>query len=67
MISAQENCPFCQQQVVPDALVCRTCARDIAIPKPLVIERDKLLEKRAALKSDLETAKLRLEREKGRA
>ena len=55
------ECPFCAQPVVPQALVCSSCARDIAVPASLIAERDELLLKREAVREELESAKAELE------
>lgn len=55
------NCPFCAQPVVPQALVCGTCSRDIVIPASLIAERDELLLKREKVREELATAKAELE------
>lgn len=47
-------CSFCAEQVPSDALVCRSCARDIAIPEHLRAEHAELTEKRDQLKGELE-------------
>lgn len=55
------NCPFCRSEVDADALVCATCARDIAVPPTLVAERDELLRKRQALRDELQRARREIE------
>jgi hypothetical protein len=55
------DCPFCAQPVIPQALVCSSCARDIAVPASLIAERDELLLKREAVREELESAKAELE------
>jgi hypothetical protein len=62
-------CPFCQSDNVPAALVCVSCARDIAVPKLLLQERDDLVRKRDILRQELAAASAELEkweRRKGR-
>ncbi|MDO8979466.1 MAG: hypothetical protein Q7V17_09575 [Afipia sp.] len=54
-------CPFCAQPNVPQALVCSSCSRDIAIPESLIAERDDLIRKRAMAGEELEQAKAELE------
>jgi hypothetical protein len=44
------------------ALVCASCARDIAVPKSLLAERDDLLRKRDLLRQELVAATAELEK-----
>lgn len=62
------DCPFCAQPNVPHALVCCSCARDIAIPESLIAERDELVRKRERVREELASAKAELEqlRRRGR-
>jgi hypothetical protein len=55
-------CPFCLKENGPEALVCGSCARDIAVPKSLLAERDDLIQKRDAVLRDLMKAKAEIER-----
>jgi hypothetical protein len=55
-------CPFCARENPSNALVCGTCARDIAIPPSLIAERDDLLRKRDAAREELSRKKAELER-----
>jgi hypothetical protein len=55
-------CPFCTRENPSNALVCGSCARDIAIPPSLIAERDDLLRKRDAAREELSRAKAELER-----
>ena len=57
----QADCPFCSQPNTPQALVCSSCARDIAIPDTLIAERDDLLRKRETTREELARAKAELE------
>ena len=54
-------CPYCLNENAPDALVCSTCSRDIAVPATLIAERDDLLRKRDLIRGELRTAKAELE------
>jgi hypothetical protein len=54
-------CLFCLKENVPDALVCGFCARDIAVPKSLLAERDDLIRKRDAVLSELMKTKAEIE------
>ncbi|MCX7308343.1 MAG: hypothetical protein NTZ72_10535 [Afipia sp.] len=55
------ECPFCAQPNADQALVCNSCARDIAIPASLLAERDGLIRKREAVRDELSRAKAELE------
>jgi hypothetical protein len=55
-------CPFCLKENALEALVCGSCARDIAVPKSLIAERDDLTEKRDAVQKELLAASGELER-----
>jgi len=55
------DCPFCAQPVLPNALVCSSCSRDVTIPETLIAERDDLLRKRALASDELAQAKAELE------
>ena len=55
-------CLFCQIENAPSAMVCAFCARDIAVPKSLVAERDNLLRKRDLLRQELIAASAELEK-----
>jgi len=54
-------CPFCAGENAPSALVCKTCARDIAIPASLMAERDNLLKVRDNVRARLASAREELE------
>jgi hypothetical protein len=54
-------CPFCAQENASAALVCMSCARDIAVPVSLIDERDDLVRKRDAVRRELVVAKRELE------
>jgi hypothetical protein len=51
------RCPYCQSENAVDALVCASCARDIAVPVTLIAERDDLLRKREELREALRQAR----------
>jgi len=55
------DCPFCAQPVIPSALVCSSCSRDVTIPETLIAERDDLLRKRAQASDELAQARAELE------
>ena len=50
------TCPYCQSDIVEDALVCSACGRDVAIPASLIAERDALLRKRDMIHEELRKA-----------
>lgn len=50
-------CPYCQAESADGALVCPSCARDIAVPATLIAERDDLLRKRDQLRAELTRAR----------
>jgi len=54
-------CPFCLKQNAAEALVCDGCARDIAVPKSLLDERDDLVRKRDNVREQLSAARAELE------
>ena len=55
------KCPYCQSENVESALVCASCARDIAIPATLIAERDDLLRKRDQLRDQLRHVRAEIE------
>lgn len=46
------NCPYCQSEVPPDAVVCKTCHRDFYLVKPMM-EKIAALEKQLAEAPDI--------------
>ena len=46
---------------MPEAPVCGSCSREIAVPESLVSERDELARKRDALRLELDQARTELE------
>ena len=50
-------CPYCQAENADSALVCASCARDIAVPATLIAERNDLLRKRDQLRAELARAR----------
>ena len=55
------KCPFCFSENDLEAMVCGSCARDIAAPKSLIAERDDLIRKRDIVRQKLSTARAELE------
>ncbi len=54
-------CPFCLKENASKALVCHSCARDIAVPESLIAERDDLVSKRDILRAEMLAARAELE------
>ena len=54
-------CPFCLQENAAEALVCASCARDIAVPASLIAERDDLARKRETVRQQLNEARAGLD------
>jgi hypothetical protein len=50
-------CPFCMTENAANAMVCGSCARDIAIPASLIAERDDLVRKRDSVRRELTRAR----------
>jgi hypothetical protein len=55
------SCPFCLTENAANALVCASCARDIAVPASLMAERDELVRKRDSVRGELTRARGELE------
>lgn len=55
-------CPFCAEEVKDEALVCKHCTRDIAIPKPIIEKNAKLEKKVEELTQEVDQLKRRLSR-----
>jgi hypothetical protein len=47
------NCPFCAEPVKDGAIVCKSCGRDLAIPKPLMEANQALEEKVKTLEAEI--------------
>jgi hypothetical protein len=54
-------CPFCANENALQAVVCRSCARDIAAPKSLLAERDDLVRKHEMVQQALLMARAELD------
>jgi hypothetical protein len=55
------SCPFCLTENAANALVCSSCARDIAVPASLIAEREELVRKRDSVRGELTRARGELE------
>lgn len=55
-------CPFCAEEVKDEALVCKHCTRDIAIPKPVLLKNAELEKQVEGLKQEVDHLKRRLSR-----
>lgn len=55
-------CPFCTRDNPSSALVCGSCARDIAVPPSLIDERNDLFRKQDRAREELSRTKAELER-----
>jgi hypothetical protein len=53
-------CPFCAGENASVAMVCISCARDIAVPLSLIDERNDIMRKRDAVREELRMAKAEL-------
>jgi hypothetical protein len=53
-------CPFCYEANNEQAVVCRTCQRDIVIPSSLKAEHREISLKRDLLRAELNDAKTKL-------
>lgn len=53
-------CPFCAEEVKDEALVCKHCTRDIAIPKPILEKNTKLEKQVEELTQEVAQLKRRL-------
>ncbi len=47
------NCPFCEEPVSATAIVCKSCQRDISVPRPLMEAKQRLEEKVQSLEDEL--------------
>jgi hypothetical protein len=54
-------CPFCTNENALQAVVCSSCARDIAAPKSLLAERDDLVRKHEMVQQALLMARAELD------
>ncbi len=55
-------CPFCAEEVKDEAIVCKHCTRDIAIPKPILQKNAELEKKVEELTQEVDHLKHRLGR-----
>lgn len=58
-------CPFCAEEVKDEAIVCKHCTRDIAIPKPLIQKNVELEKQNEELTSKVQRLERQLRRYEG--
>lgn len=56
------ECPFCAETVKDEALVCRSCSRDLRLVRPLVLEIEELVAELDKMRRDLDHANAKLDR-----
>jgi hypothetical protein len=57
------NCPFCLEEVKAEALVCKTCHRDLMVPKPLMEANATLTARVAELEAEVASLRRQVPRE----
>jgi hypothetical protein len=58
------ECPFCAETIKDEALVCKHCARDLRVVRPVLLEIQDLVAELDKLRRDLDRASARLQRTK---
>ncbi|NOJ46985.1 hypothetical protein HCN50_12125 [Bradyrhizobium sp. WSM 1744] len=54
-------CPYCVRENPPEARICGSCSRELAVPESLLAERDELARKRDMLRLEVDQARAELE------
>src|SRR5271168_1230644 len=54
------ECPFCVETIRDESLVCRHCARDLALVRPVILEIQALTAEIEALQRELNRVRIRL-------
>jgi hypothetical protein len=55
--SAQAVCPFCKEEIKPDAIICKHCRSDLSKTKPITLAEPIIIESKPRLVVILEKAK----------
>jgi hypothetical protein len=54
------ECPFCIETVKDEALVCKSCTRDLSLVRPVIFEIQEMINELEALQRDVNRARVRL-------
>jgi hypothetical protein len=56
------ECPFCTETIWDEAIVCKECARDLRLAKPMIIENQRLIEIVEELQHQLDATRAQIAR-----
>jgi len=56
------QCPFCTETIKDESVVCKTCARDLRIVRPVIVEIEQIVLELDVLQRDLDRVNARIER-----
>jgi hypothetical protein len=56
------DCPFCAETIKDEALACKSCARDLRVVRPVLLEIQDLVEQIEQLRSDLDRTSSKLQK-----